>query len=215
MNKFNVGNLNIDTQDIAERLFSLKEHWQLRSEYYPFYTLGKSAYLDGASPEYHNHHKTDIILIDNFEDLILSIITYLSEFYGEKILLTDDLAVPGFHIFESNLKFEGMSGSWHYDLPHQTLKIDGADNSTVTVVIKIPKSGAGLDWIDDNGHQQYLAYNEQDIITHNGMTPHRIAAFKDIVDGEYRITMQGHLIRKYCPSYLREILCHHEALLYS
>jgi len=195
MSAFNVGKLDIDTKSVVERLFSLKDHWELRSEYYPFYTLGKSAYLDGKSPVYHNHPETDNIISGNFKDIIDAMLDYLSEFYGEKVLLTNELAVPGFHIFESSPKFQSMSGSWHYDLPHQTLGIGGIDNSTVTVVIQIPKSGAGLDWIDVGGMQQYLPYAEKDIITHDGMTPHRIAAFKEIIEGEYRITMQGHLIR--------------------
>lgn len=196
MNEFKVDTLDIDMQPIIERLFSLRKHWQLRSDLYPFYTLGKSAYLDGLLPDYHNHFETDRIILENFKDLIDAILEYLSNLHNESVVLSFDLACPGFHIFESSMRFQGVSGNWHYDYPHETLKLNGTDPSTVTVAIMLPKSGAGLDWIDGNGQQQYLPYHKGCIITHDGKTPHRIAGFKEIVHNEYRISMQGHLIRR-------------------
>ena len=196
MSAFHVGRLDIDTKDIVKRLMGLREHWQLRSDLYPFYTLGKNAYLDGLTPDYKNHFETDRIIVENFKDLLDAVIEYLSVLYGEHVVLSFDLACPGFHIFESSMRFQGISGNWHYDYPHETLKLNGTDPSTVTIAIMIPKSGAGLDWIDLNGQQQYLPYHEKDIITHDGATPHRIAGFKEIVHNEYRISMQGHLIRR-------------------
>lgn len=196
MNEFKIDTINIDTNSIIERLFNLKDYWQLRSDQYPFYTLGKSAYLDGLTPDYHQHPITDKIIDKNFSDLLEAMIQYLSNLYNEPIVLSFDLALPGFHIFESDSRFEGISGNWHYDYPQDTLKLNGTDSSTVTIAIMVPASGAGLDWIDGNGQQQYLPYHEKAIITHNGQTPHRISAFKEIVPNEYRISMQGHLIRR-------------------
>lgn len=197
MSAFNVDTLDIDTNSILERLFNLREHWQLRSDQYPFYTLGKSAYLDGSLPDYQDHFKTDRIILENFKDLIDAIIDYLSELHKEHIVLSFDLACPGFHIFESSMRFQGISGNWHYDYPHETLKLGNVDPSTVTVALMIPKSGAGLDYIDtETGQQQYLPYHVNAVITHDGNTPHRIAGFKEIVHNEYRISMQGHLIRR-------------------
>ena len=52
-----------------------------------------------------------------------------------------------------------------------------------------------LDWIDQEG-EHYLPYAENDMIMHDGTNLHRIAGPKDIVPGEYRVTLQGHIIRR-------------------
>ena len=44
--------LNIDTDNIADKVFRLQQYWIPRSDEFPFYTLGRNAYLDGKTPEY-------------------------------------------------------------------------------------------------------------------------------------------------------------------
>jgi hypothetical protein len=195
---FNVVSLaDLDTDSIVERLMALKDKWELRSDEYPFYTLGKSAYIEGAIPAYKEQYaELNALLVNTFPDVYITLVNYLAMMLGEPVRLADDLAFPGFHIFEANERFENIAGNWHFDYPHKTLKLKGTDHSTVTVAIKIPASGGGLDWIDTEGSPHHLAYNEKDVIWHNGKTMHRISGFKDIIKGEYRITMQGHLIKR-------------------
>jgi hypothetical protein len=195
---FNVVSLaDLDTDSIMERLLALKDKWELRSEEYSFYTLGKSAYLEGKTPEYKEQYKElNKLLVDTFPDLYITLVNYVAMMLGQPVRLADDLAFPGFHIFEADESFENIAGNWHQDFPQDTLGLKGKDNSTVTVAIKIPKSGAGIDWIDTEGKPHHLAYNEKDVVWHNGLTVHRIAGFKEIVKGEYRVTLQGHLIRR-------------------
>ena len=195
---FNVVSLaDLDTESITERVMLLRDRWELRSDEYPFYTLGKSAYLEGATPAYKEQYKElNTLLVETFPDLYITLVNYLAMNLGQPVRLADNLAFPGFHIFESNERFENKAGHWHHDYPQKTLGLEGKDNSTATVVIKIPKSGAGIDWIDTQGNPQYLAYQEKDVVWHNGLTLHRIAGAKEIVKGEYRITLQGHLIRR-------------------
>ena len=50
--------------------------------------------------------------------------------------------------------------------------------------------------IDEFHQAQHLAYNEKDLVIHNGQTIHRIAGMKEYVPNEYRITLQGHIVRR-------------------
>jgi hypothetical protein len=197
MNTFEVENIQaINTDAVLNALFNNIRHWQLRSASYPFYTLGMNSYMDTKSGAYHNQYKYyNDILGDNFADLYKVVLSHLSKRLGEPVVLAYDLAWPGFHIFEADERFDGIRAPWHIDVPQVQLNVYGKDNSTVTVAIKIPASGAGIDWLDDN-YIHHLPYKEKDLVWHNGLTVHRIAGFREIVKGEYRITLQGHLIRR-------------------
>jgi hypothetical protein len=194
---FKISTLDINNEAITNKILELKSHWELRSNDFPFYTLGKTAYIEGRTLEYKNQKdKFNKLLLDNFSDLYNIILTYLSKELNEPVTLTKDLAYPGFHIFESDPKFEGIAGNWHIDIPQRTLELTGTNNSTVTIVIKLPKSGGGIDWLDSEANTHYLDYKEKQIIWHNGLSIHRIAGLKEIIKGEYRITLQGHLIKR-------------------
>ena len=112
------------------------------------------------------------------------------------IYLTTQLRVPGFHIFPSDKKFLKITGNWHQDHPHVTLGLEDVDSYAFTLAIKLPKSGGGMDYIDEFHQRQHLAYNEKDLVIHNGQTIHRIAGMKEYTPNEYRITLQGHIIRR-------------------
>lgn len=194
---FKVNTLDIDTEAITSKLLELKSHWELRSNDFPFYTLGKNAYIEGRTLEYKSQKdKFNKLLLDNFSELYDIILKYLSKELNEPVTLTEDLAYPGFHIFESDPKFKGVAGNWHIDIPQKTLELTGTDNSTVTIVIKLPTLGGGIDWLDSKTNVHYLEYKEKQIVWHDGLSIHRIAGLKEIVQGEYRITLQGHLIKR-------------------
>ena len=65
-----------------------------------------------------------------------------------------------------------------------------------TLAIELPKSGGGVDFVDEFHQRQHLAYNKGDLVIHTGEEIHRIAGLKKYVEGEYRITMQGHIVRR-------------------
>lgn len=195
-NDYNVIPLEFDAESVYQRLLELKPYWELRSPDIAFYTLGKSAYIEGKTPAYKEEmDRYNALLVATFPDLYVVLLDKLEEVLGEPVHLATNLAVPGFHIFEADERMRGQAGNWHTDYPHITLGLEGTDHSTVTVAIKLPESGAGLDFIKDD-EQHYLQYEEKNMIWHNGQTLHRIAGPKDIVPGEYRITMQGHIIRR-------------------
>ena len=187
--------LNIDTQDIADKVHKLRPYWIQRLEV-PFYTLGRCAYLDGKTSEYANEIKeTNPILYSEFKDLYGSVGGYLANLLNEPIYLDENLAFPSFHIAESHPYFTIEGGKWHQDYPHTTLGLGDKDPLTFTVAIQLPSDGAGLDYIDLDGEQHYLEYVERGIVIHDGSIEHRISPAKSYKPNEYRITLQGHLIR--------------------
>ena len=189
--------LDIDTDLILDRLFKLKHMWVSRSTEFPFYTLGRSAYLDGKTEKYKKDIIIDNFILDlNFNDLYKSVINYLSYFLREPVVMAYDLARPGFHIFPSDKKLLTIAGNWHTDYPHETLGLGDEDTSTFTVPIKIPESGASIDWIDEFDIIYRLPYKEKELIWHSGKKVHRISSLNEYKPDEYRITLQGHLVRR-------------------
>ena len=195
MTPFILHKLDINTEEIADKVFRLQQHWISRSDEFSFHTLGRCSYLDGKTPEYKQEIKIlNPILREQFGETYDIIIDYLSDQFKEPIKLNYSLAHPSFHIFASSPFLLTHAGLWHRDYPHITLDLGNIDPYAFTVAIKLPTGGAGMDYVED-GEQKYLPYEEKDIIGHDGTVPHRIAGLKDYVEGDYRITLQGHLIR--------------------
>tara|TARA_R100000541_G_scaffold2821_4_gene9316 strand:- start:169 stop:828 length:660 start_codon:yes stop_codon:yes gene_type:complete len=194
---FTIIPMNIDTNSIVGRIITAQPLWISRSKNYPFFTLGRGAYLDGKTKEYYkNLPAENERMVQTFAELYTQVGTELNSVFGEDIYLTSQLRVPGFHIFPSDKKFLKITGNWHQDHPHTTLGLDDIDSYAFTLAIKLPKSGGGMDYIDEFHQQQHLAYNEKDLVIHNGQTIHRIAGMKEYTPNEYRITLQGHIIRR-------------------
>lgn len=192
-----VGQLGLDELDIDEILFNvlkLDDYWIKRNNV-PFYTLGRNAYMDGKTPEYYkDSKKLNLKLKRHFYDLYVTVQVYVSHYLGERVYIKHNFALPGFHIFESNECFLNFPANWHYDFPHKTLGLGDQDAHSFTVVIEIPESGAGLEYKDGEEYK-YLKYNVGDIILHKGDFLHNIAPLKEYKPNEYRITLQGHIIR--------------------
>jgi hypothetical protein len=91
--------LNLE-KNITSKVIKLKDFWTKRSEEYPFYTLGKCAYLDGKTEEYYKDSQwQNVILSDEFYHLYLKVMGALSALLSEEVHMTEDLAVPGFISF--------------------------------------------------------------------------------------------------------------------
>jgi len=194
--KFTVHGLDYDKDKVVSNIFKLQDMWVSRSDDFPFYTLGRSAYLDGKTPEYKNMQKgMNELLYNNFKELYNNVLHVLQDKLNERIYLPKDLCYPGFHIFPSDESLLTIAGNWHEDYPHETLEIGSKDASTFTVPILLPESGGGIDCMI-NDAPIYISYKENEMLWHDGTTLHRIASFKEYKPNEYRITLQGHLIRR-------------------
>ncbi len=188
-----------------ESIMGLANKWERRSKD-PFYTLGAASYLDaqpwkpklGIQYYIENAAEKNVFLIENFSYQYATLFKILkNNILNGKIALLH--ALPGFHIFKSCKEFQNPTmPSIHRDIQYQNLTWPGPIENTFsfTIPIKIPKSGAGLIYWERTGFSEesefHINYNVGDIIYHFGLIKHQIAPFKEVVEKELRITMQGH-----------------------
>ena len=183
--------LDFSMDEVGDLVLELRNLWETRPNDFPFFTLGKSAYLDGNTNEYFKGaDRLNSVLMKTFQPLYKRVANVLGRELREEILLEDDLALPGFHIFPSDKKLLLVSGNWHSDTPHMTLGLGGKDANSFTVPVMLPTGGGGVEFEDG-----YKPYAVGEMVMHNGQHLHRIASYKKYKPNEYRITLQGHIVR--------------------
>ena len=190
--------LDFDCTQVADLVRDLGQigKWESRSDEFPFFTLGKSAYLDGNSQAYYQGaERINLTLLRTFHSFYKKVAGKLSNHFGEWVVLNPKLALPGFHIFPADPKLLSVSGNWHLDTPHETLGIGDKDAYAFTVAVEMPTGGGGMDIRFGGDQDQYVEYNVGEMFIHSGMVPHRIASYRQYVEGDFRITLQGHIVR--------------------
>jgi len=190
--------LDFDCTKVADLVRDLGQigKWESRSDEFPFFTLGKSAYLDGNSQAYYQGaERINLTLLRTFHSFYKEVAGKLSNHLGEWVVLNPKLALPGFHIFPADPKLLSVSGNWHLDTPHETLGIGDKDAYAFTVAVEMPTGGGGMDIRFGGDQDQYVEYNVGEMFIHSGMVPHRIASYRQYVEGDFRITLQGHIVR--------------------
>ena len=188
--------LDFDCTQVADKVKVLQTKWESRSDKFPFFTLGKSAYLDGNSETYYQGaESTNLIMFGLFHDLYKEVAGKLSSHLGEWVVFNPKLALPGFHIFPADPKLLSVTGNWHIDKPHETLGIGNKDVHAFTVAVEMPTGGGGMDFRFGGDEDQYIEYNVGEMFIHSGIVPHRISSYRQYVEGDCRITLQGHIVR--------------------
>ena len=183
--------LDFSMDQVADSVLELRDLWESRSDDFPFFTLGKSAYLDGNTKEYFDGaDKLNPVLMKTFRPLYKRVTNVIGNELGEKIFFKFDLALPAFHIFPSDKKLLSVSGNWHIDNPHTTLELGEMDTSAFTLPVMLPTGGGGMEFEDG-----YYPYTVGEMVIHDGKQLHRIASYKKYKHGEHRITFQGHIVR--------------------
>ena len=190
--------LDFDCKQVADNVRGLGRmgKWESRSDEFPFFTLGKSAYLDGNSGTYYKGADgMNLTLFRTFNSFYKEVAGKLSAFLGEWVVFNPKLALPGFHIFPADPKLLSVSGNWHLDSPHETLGIGDKDVHAFTIAVEMPTGGGGMDFRFGGEEDQYVEYNVGEMFIHSGAVPHRIASYRQYVEGDCRITLQGHIVR--------------------
>ncbi|KXF81853.1 hypothetical protein [Enterovibrio coralii] len=188
-----------------------------------FYTLGTASYIDAnhscdvQTTYYDSAMVTNQILRDNFSD-ILELLKYVfSQYLSSPVLFDDDLALPGFHIFHgSSITLEPTNLMGHFDLQFLPLRWKGVWNQaypplSFTLVLQLPEKGGDFEWWNktyaDLRHHSitdWIAEHPDPIrevlkvgsmVIQNGLVLHRIGRSHSNSESDYRITLQGHLIR--------------------
>ena len=218
INRIPIFNIN-QCDDISRRLFLLKNLWieRYRSQIIRFSTLGFASYLDQKTNEWDVIARNDIIT-ENFSDVLdqvkSALLPILGSFEFEKTT-----PIPGFHIFETlENGVDTRETRIHIDIPYlkynfgsRYTDIDYQNTINFTLCIELPSNGGGINmWnhIEDPIHFQsnydnivkdlknpeYFAYNRGELSYFFGYPIHQIAK-KPTIEGDRRITLQGHGIK--------------------
>ena len=145
-------------------------------------------------------------LYQHFKEAYEAVARYFEQRYSAPVVFAEDLAVPGFHVFDYPQRGVYSGGSWHFDqlylqVPYLAVhRAEITDIVNFTLPVQVPSGGTGMDLCDggpdDDGQGRgaristpyepgVLVFNEHEYW-------HRIGASTCCGDGERRITMQGH-----------------------
>jgi hypothetical protein len=146
---------------------------------------------------------------------------YYQEKFNKQVVFQK--ALPGFHIFQNpeqiNCEQARKHATIHLDKPHLLHEWPGPviSASSFTIAIELPKCTAGLNiWRDDSifknintvfyykmskedqinidANVEYYPYKLGYIYEQSGLLRHQITINGDVLEGERRVTMQGHLV---------------------
>jgi hypothetical protein len=151
-----------ECENIFKIILELKSFWKLRNEDdHPFelprFTLGAVSYIDAIS-SYHNYQEEaalqNPLLERHLSDLYIKVLHELEKATGIECEYSKTNALPGFHIFGSDIYFEEEAGKFHHDRQNELIDwgeicYDPIKNLSFTLSIKLPSRGAGLILLGD------------------------------------------------------------------
>lgn len=213
-----------DSASLVESIDGLRDEWTHRWEGLPFWTLGAASYLDAAERGFAYYAEkaraTREVLDREFSSLYASVCGALSDIVEAPAELAENLARPGFHIFDFHPDFMLNKASAHYDLQYELLEWDGYEDVdrdsqiSFTLPLALPEAGGGLslwnlDWLEmrelteeqrrerirDNRKPEELQYHVGAMFVHGGHRLHQMTPMRQGSAGDRRITLQGHAIR--------------------
>tara|TARA_R110000787_G_scaffold82065_2_gene177697 strand:- start:315 stop:1034 length:720 start_codon:yes stop_codon:yes gene_type:complete len=184
----------------ANKVKQLKPYWSNRGH---FYTLGAATYQDDPLSYPQIAEALNPLLHEHFEPLLRKVYNHYTTPYTQ----LKGVARAGFHIFDKTSN--GLVGNAHIDEPFKRVKWPSehfTNPFSFTMLLEQPAAGAGMDYWSDSTDEdlhrattegiypphEHLQYELGVLYTHDGLTPHRIANKGDMLNNEYRITLQGH-----------------------
>jgi hypothetical protein len=204
---------------LREKIFSLREHWIKRIPDLPSYTLGRATYLDALNPEYFNlAAESNEIMYSHFGEFLENQIEFFKELLRAPVEYKDGFSVPGFHIFESHPSLTKQVAKPHIDVPFDDLE-KGAQLTMdemflYSAAVELPSAGAAMEsWFNITVHDALkdgveacmertkhepsvlLEHHVDNMMIHSGTFFHQIEKLREHVDGEHRITLQGHALK--------------------
>ncbi len=206
---------------VRDTIMRLRLSWLRRNLALPFYTLGAASYIDAAqdAETYHRlARQFNPVLAENFGWLHKRVAAVIAREFSGPAESSENLALPGFHIYLSSKVFEKPVASVHCDSQYNFHNWSGMDadlsrHLSFTLSIALPTNGGGLNTWDvtleelsrqnppDLGalmktrKQTYHPYHAGHLALHSGHILHQAAPGRDVQPNDERITMQGHAIR--------------------
>ena len=212
-----------ECKKIINILVKNQDKWENRSPFGNFFSsYGALTYLDKKNykqkSEYFNK-----ILVQDFEWMYIKIRNYYQEKLDKPVVFKKALPGFHIFQAIEQLSYDDVkyppTAEIHVDLPQKDHKWKDKilATSSFTIAIDLPKCGAGLNiWQNSNifenintplFHQmdketqltiikntEYFPYKLGYIYEQNGMLRHQITCGGDVMKGEKRITIQGHLV---------------------
>jgi hypothetical protein len=205
-----------ECEDVRDRVLALRDHWIRRSDY-GFFSLGTAAYLDasGRNADYRARARaSNVLLRAHFLDIYEIVKSFFNRLLYEPSVLSDEVALPGFHVFEFDGRMIGRDQAArraHFDLQWM-LAFPGCEpraTLSFTIAIEQPTGGAAMEvWplrceerepmmgsITDYARthpSRRLAYSTGGVVIHDGHLLHAIGSSEQPDPSGRRITLQGH-----------------------
>jgi hypothetical protein len=175
------------------------------------WTIGAPLYRNRDRLEYYVSCARDQNrrLYVHFRQVHERIAQFFEERYGDPVVFAEELAVPGFHVFEypGSGVFDG--GGWHFDqlygqvpyLAAHAADVSAAVNFTLPVLV--PSGGTGMELCDDEpgavdvgaGAHLSTPYLPGVMVFTEREYWHRIGPSTCREDRDRRVTLQGHGVR--------------------
>ena len=210
--------------ELVSEIVSQETHWTgrhaLEDQVHLFHTLGAATYLDSPSAYATTATRSNPVLREICAGLFKTVTAAIAEHTGHPAVLTDHLALPGFHIFRGdNRAPPGLlyGGTIHMDKPHERHMFPDTIEETLslTLPLRIPAGGAGMyfwknvpsdmlsgpkaphemsptqyAWFD--AHKTFVSYQIGEMVLHDGLTVHQLANPGPTDQDDLRVSLQGH-----------------------
>jgi hypothetical protein len=142
----------------------------------------------------------------HFHGLYERVAVFFEERYSAPVVFAEDLAVPGFHVFDYPQPGVYDGGGWHFDTLYLQIPFLAAHRTEITDIVnftlpvQVPSGGTGMDLCDDGpgddgqgrGTLISTPYVPGVLVFSEHEYWHRIGESRCLEDGERRITLQGH-----------------------
>lgn len=211
-------------EQLVHKIVSRETHWTgrhaLEDQVHQFHTLGAATYLDTPTAYAATATSANPVLREVCAELYKAVADAIGEHTGHPAILTDRLALPGFHIFRGDHRAPpGLmyGGTIHMDKPHARHAFSGTIDGTLSLTLPlcIPTGGAGMyfwrnvpddmlsgpkaphemspaqyAWFDT--HKEFVGYEIGEMVLHDGLTVHQLANPAPTDQHDLRVSLQGH-----------------------
>jgi hypothetical protein len=207
---------------VRSSVMALRDNWLQRDPQLPFFTLGAASYLDAKTDREDYRAKArefNPLLSRHFGWLYEKLAAQLASHFAAPVSYAAALALPGYHVYLAHPVFEKPIASIHCDTQYSLHDWSGAGRAdftrpmSFTLSIALPQCGGGLNTWDELQYEElagltpqalarrlegsaprYIDYEVGQLVLHSGHVVHQAAPAARIVEGDKRITLQGHAL---------------------
>lgn len=188
-----------------------------------FFTLGAASYLDDPSEYPARASQYNPVLRDGFDWIYSRLADFLARRLHAPVDFAENLALPGFHIWDTPSIFTQPVASVHFDLqylrtwPKDAPGVDFDHPLSFTLSIRLPKRGGGLN-VWDVTYERYMRFYQRTqarfqpadltvllervrypyciggLSLHSGLWLHQVGEVDEVFPDDQRITLQGHAL---------------------